>query len=94
VYELERFAYEWDIMLVETFLKPDQPTFHINNFETVRFDRLDSNGEDIAFLVRKDLIFNTIELDFNPEVLEVRSITISTSRGNIVLITCYRSERQ
>jgi len=92
IYELERFANEWDIiMLVETFLKPDQPPFRISNFETVRFDRLDSNGGGIAFLVRKDLIFNTIKLDFKPEILEVGSITVSTSRGNIILINCYRS---
>jgi len=92
VYELEKFANEWDIIiLVETILKSNQPSFHISGFETVRFDRLSSNGGSVAFLVKKDLEFNTIELDFNLEVLEVRSITVSTSRGNIVLITCYRS---
>lgn len=70
-YELERFATEWDIiMLVETFLKPEQNDFHVNGFETVRFDRLDNNRGGIAFLVKKDLIFDTIHLDFNPSSLE------------------------
>lgn len=91
-YELERFATEWDIiMLVETFLKPEQNDFHVNGFETVRFDRLDNNRGGIAFLVKKDLIFDTIHLDFNPSSLEVGSISVSTSRGYISLTACYRS---
>lgn len=55
-------------MLVETLLKPEQNAFHINGFETIRFARLDNNGG--AFLVKKDLVFYIIQLDFTPRVLE------------------------
>jgi len=36
-------------------------------------------------------MFNTIELDFNLEVLEVESVSVSTSKGKVSLIICYRS---
>lgn len=69
---MERFAHEWDIfMLNETFLKPDQHHFHINGFETVKFDRLYSNGGGIAFLNKRDVIFETIQIDFISSVLEI-----------------------
>lgn len=88
---MERFAKDWDVLiLVETFLKPEQNAFHINGFETVRFDRLEKNGGGIAFLVKKDLVF-VIQIDSIPKSLETGAISIYTSRGNISLITCYRT---
>jgi len=37
IYELEKFATQWDvIILIETFLKPEHHSFHINGFKTVR----------------------------------------------------------
>lgn len=78
IFELERFAKEWDIvMLCETFLKPEQQAFQLNGFEIVRFDRLVNHGGGIAFLVKKNLIINSIQLNFNPEVLEVGAISVS-----------------
>ncbi|KYN38118.1 hypothetical protein ALC56_07518 [Trachymyrmex septentrionalis] len=46
-----------------------------------KFNRLINNGGGIAFLVKKNLIFHIIHLDFNPKALEVGLISISSFRG-------------
>jgi len=78
-------------MLVETFLKLDQIDFHINGCETVRFDRLTDRGRRIAFLVKKDLIFYSITLDFNPRAIETGVISLSISNECTTLISYYQS---
>jgi len=79
----------------ETVLKSEQSNFHINDFVTVHFDRLSSHGRDIAFLIKNNLIFNIIQLDFNPKALEVEAISISkkTSKNYIILTTYYRTHK-
>lgn len=92
IFELEQFANNWDIfMLIETFLKPEQHSFQIRGFNTVRFDRIMGRGGGIAILVKNNLIFETIELDFNSETLEMGAISISTNRGNLAIVACYRA---
>lgn len=92
IFELDQFADNWDvILLVETYLKPDQKPFHIKKFNTVRFDRLTGPRGGIAFLIKNNLIFDSLGLDFSPKSLEVGAITISTSKGKLAFIGCYRA---
>jgi len=88
---LERFATEWNIIMlvVETFLKPNQIDFHIKGFEIIRFIRSTNRGNGIAFLIKKNLIFYSITLNFNPRTLKVGVISISTSKGHSTLVFCY-----
>lgn len=69
-------------MFNETFLKLELLEFHINGLKTVRFDRLYSNEGGNAFLIKKYMIFETVELCFTPSALETECVSVTTSVGN------------
>lgn len=78
-------------MLMETFLKPEQPAFHIKGYKTVHMDRINDKGGGIAFLIKKGLIYDIIDLKFKQEAIEAVTLSVSCSLGNITLVACYRS---
>lgn len=89
--ELTHNANYYDILLIsETWLNFTNKV-EMRNFDIVRGDRLDAEGGGVAIFVRSNIKYSILKVDDMNLNIEICGIEVSSSTGQICVISIYRS---
>lgn len=90
--ELEYRALSYDIILLsETWLNIQNPSFKIKGFDTIRQDRLIGRGGGVAILIRKDIKYASIPLQHNcSNALEACAIKVEWEGYPLIFVSIYK----